>query len=202
GPSHLDTWDLKPGAPKEIRGEFKPIATRVPGISIGEHLPRLAALADRYAIIRSVTHRDNDHAIGAYLALTGYSHPKNAILGIEPPATPQDMPSLGSLVSRLRPTNRPVFSYITLGDLRHFGNNDSLGQNAGCMGRAYDPFTVPFVRPMNGQLDLGLTRVMAKVDAGVIGERRSLREQLDHVEPVLEATADSRSFDGFIRRAL
>ena len=78
--------DLKPDAPREIRGEFKPIATCVPGISITEHLPRLAALAHRYAIIRSVTHRDNDHAIGAYLALTGYSHPKNAILGIEPPA--------------------------------------------------------------------------------------------------------------------
>src|SRR5262249_31622840 len=78
GPSHLDIWDLKPDAPKEIRGEFKPAATCVPGIAITEHLPRLAALADRYAIIRSVTHRDNDHAIGAYLTLTGYSHPKNA----------------------------------------------------------------------------------------------------------------------------
>ena len=103
GPSHLDTWDLKPDAPPEIRGEFKPAATRVPGLAITEHLPRLGALANRYAILRSVTHRDNDHAIGAYLALTGYSHPKHAILGIEPPATPQDMPSLGSVLSKLRP---------------------------------------------------------------------------------------------------
>src|SRR5262245_53746023 len=69
GPSHLDIWDLKPDAPKEIRGEFKPIQTCVPGIQITEHLPRLAKMADRYAVIRSVTHRDNDHAIGAYLAL-------------------------------------------------------------------------------------------------------------------------------------
>src|SRR6202158_2570934 len=102
GPSHLDIWDLKPDAPVEIRGEFQPAATRVPGMAITEHLPRLAALADRYAIIRSVSHRDNDHAIGAYLTLTGYSHPKNAILGIEPPVTPQDMPSLGSVFSKLR----------------------------------------------------------------------------------------------------
>ena len=65
GPSHLDIWDLKPGAPKEIRGEFKPAATNVPGIAITEHLPRLARLANHYAIVRSVTHRDNDHAIGA-----------------------------------------------------------------------------------------------------------------------------------------
>src|SRR5438093_8000863 len=75
GPSHLDILDLKPDAPPEIRGEFKPIPTSVPGVSITEHLPRLAKLADRYTIIRSVNHRDNDHAIGAYLALTGYSHP-------------------------------------------------------------------------------------------------------------------------------
>ena len=71
GPSHLDIWDLKPDAPKEIRGEFKPIATRTPGVSITEHLPRLAALTNRYAILRSVNHRDNDHAIGAYLAPDG-----------------------------------------------------------------------------------------------------------------------------------
>ncbi len=106
------------------------------------------------------------------------------------------------MVSKLRPANGSMFSYVTLGDLRHFGNNDSLGQNAGCLGRAYDPFTVPFVRPMNGELDLGgMTRVMATVDAGSIGNRRQLRDQLDHVAPMLGATADSRSFDGFTRRA-
>src|SRR5262249_48241557 len=139
---HLDTWDLKPNAPKEIRGEFRPMQTSVPGISITEHLPKLGKAARYYTIVRSVNHRDNDHAIGAYLTLTGHSHPKNAILGIEPPASPQDLPSVGSVVAKLRPAEQPVFSYVTLGDLRHFGNNDSLGQNAGCLGKAYDPFTV------------------------------------------------------------
>jgi hypothetical protein len=203
GPSHLEIWDPKPEAPKEIRGEFQPIATSLPGLRISEHLPRLAKLANCYTIVRSVSHRDNDHAIGAYLALTGFSHPKNAILGIEPPASAQDLPSLGSVISKLRPADKSMFSYVTLGDLRHFGNNDSMGQNAGCLGRAYDPFTVPFVRPINGELELGnVTRVMAAMDAGGIGERRLLREQLDRVAPALEATADSRSLDGFTRRAL
>ena len=202
GPSHLDILDLKPDAPPEIRGEFKPAPTSVPGISITEHLPHLARLANDYAIVRSVNHRDNDHAIGAYLALTGYSHPKNAILGIEPPATPQDLPSIGSLVSRLRPTNRPVFSYITLGDLRHFGNNDSLGQNAGCMGRAYDPFTVPFVRPINGSLDIqGVTSVMTQVDGQQLGGRRQLLECMNQIAPALEATAGMRNLDDCSRRA-
>src|SRR5438132_6773646 len=202
GPSHLETWDPKPDAPKEIRGEFQPIATSVPGLTISEHLPRLAGIANRYTVVRSVSHRDNDHAIGTYLALTGYSHPKNAILGIEPAASAQDLPSLGSVVSKLRPADKSMFSYVTLGDLRHFGNNDSMGQNAGCLGRSYDPFTVPFVRPMNGELDFGITQVMAAADTRGIGGRCSLREQLDHVAPLLEATAVSRSFDGFSRRAL
>jgi hypothetical protein len=202
GPSHLDTLDLKPNAPREIRGEFRPIATRVPGITITEHLPRLARLAHRYAIVRSVTHRDNDHAIGAYLALTGYSHPRNDILGIEPPASPQDMPSLGSVVSRLRPARRPVFSYVTLGELRHLGNHDSMGQNAGCLGRTYDPFTVPFERPGQGALNLGgVGSVLAEVDVERMGGRQQLRRRLDRAAPALESAAGARHLDGFTRRA-
>jgi hypothetical protein len=202
GPSHLDIWDLKPNAPKEIRGEFKPGATRVPGMSITEHLPRLAMMANHYAIIRSVNHRDNDHAIGAYLALTGFHHPKNAILGIEPPATPQDMPSLGSVASKLRPAPKSGFSYITLGDLRHFGNNDSMGQNAGCLGKAYDPFTVPFVRPVNGVLDIdGVMSQWTKVDSRRLGGRRQLLARMNRVAPALEATAGMRALDGYTQKA-
>jgi hypothetical protein len=112
------------------------------------------------------------------------------------------MPSLGSVVSRLRPADRPVFSYVTLGDLRHFGNNDSLGQNAGCLGKAYDPFTVPFVRPMTGALDIpGVAGLWAGVDGRRLGRRRQLLEQMDHVAPHLETTAATRSLDGFTRRA-
>lgn len=203
GPSHVDIWDLKPNAPREIRGEFQPAATNVPGIAITEHLPKLARLADRYAIIRSVNHRDNDHAIGAYLALTGYSHPRNDILGIEPPASPQDLPSLGAVMSKLRPADGSMFSFVTLGDLRHFGHNDSMGQNAGCLGRAYDPFTIPFVRPMlNGQLDFTQFRTLwARVDAGRLGSRQQLMERITRAAPALEATADTRALDGYTRRA-
>lgn len=202
GPSHLDIWDLKPDAPKEIRGEFKPIATRVPGIAITEHLPRLAGIADQYALIRSITHRDNDHAIGAYLALTGHSHPKNAILGIEPPASPQDLPSIGSVISKLRPPRKPVFAYVTLGDLRHFGNNDSLGQNAGSLGKVYDPFTVPFRRPLNGTLDMGGVSILATaVDSSRLDGRRRLLKQIERAAPALEAADGMRNLDEYSRRA-
>src|SRR5262245_5662083 len=61
GASHIDTWDLKPNAPAEIRGPYRPIATRVPGVQICELMPRLAKLADRCCFIRSMTHRNADH---------------------------------------------------------------------------------------------------------------------------------------------
>jgi hypothetical protein len=200
GPSHVDMLDLKPDAPAEIRGEFRPMATRVPGVSICEHLPRLARAAQHYTIVRSVNHMDNDHAVGTYLALTGYPHPRSRPLGTEPPASPSDMPSLGSVVSKVRPAS--VFSYITLGDLRHLGHNDSMGQNAGCLGRAYDPYTVPFVRPINGVLDLhGVTSVMADVDDVRLGNRRGLAEQMRQIAPALEDTTGMRNVDSFSRRA-
>jgi hypothetical protein len=202
GPSHLDTFDLKPDAPREVRGDFRPIATSVPGTRISEHLPRLAALAHRYAILRSIGHRDNDHAIGAYLALTGHSHPKNAILGIEPPATPQDMPSMGSVVSKLRGAAVPLLPYVTLGDLRHFGNNDSLGQDAGCLGKIHDPFTVPFVRPLTGALDRqAVESLWAGADRGRCELRRKLLGRIDRPAAGREATRGEKNLDDFTRKA-
>src|SRR3954471_15410617 len=75
GQSQLETWDPKPDAPREVRGEFGAIATAVPGTFLGEHLPRMARLADRYTIVRSVSHDDLDHGSATYQALTGRAHP-------------------------------------------------------------------------------------------------------------------------------
>src|SRR3954471_23447459 len=73
GPSHLDMWDLKPDAPAEVRGEFKPIATTVPGVQLGEHLPRLARHLHRCSLVRSVHHSvNNAHAAAVYTGLTGH----------------------------------------------------------------------------------------------------------------------------------
>src|SRR5437660_310892 len=74
-PSHIDTFDPKPEAPPEVRGEFKPIATKVPGLQVGEHLPRLAARADRYAVVRTLSHRENNHLVATHHVLTGYPQP-------------------------------------------------------------------------------------------------------------------------------
>src|SRR5207247_9503244 len=74
GASQLDTWDMKPDAPAEIRGPYKPIATRVPGIRIGELMPRLAQLADRYCLVRSLTHTNSIHHFAQACMITGQSH--------------------------------------------------------------------------------------------------------------------------------
>jgi hypothetical protein len=76
GPAHQDTWELKPNAPAEYRGEFKPIATKVLGIEIYEYLPRLAKLADRLAIVRSMTHGDVVHTTATHPLLTGHDLPR------------------------------------------------------------------------------------------------------------------------------
>jgi uncharacterized protein (DUF1501 family) len=106
---------------------------------------------------------------------------------------------MGSVVSKLRPADRPIFTYVTLGDLRHFGHNDSLGQGAGCLGRIYDPFTLPFVTRSDGRLDLSsITSVTAEVDAGRLASRRQL---LSGLAPALAQTAGMRDLDRFTRRA-
>ncbi len=106
------------------------------------------------------------------------------------------------MVSKVRPADKPVFSYVTLGDLRHFGNNDSLGQNAGCLGHAYDPFTIPFVRPMNGSLDVnGVTSVLSRVDGGRLAGRRELLDEIGRAAPQFTANPSTRNLDDCAQRA-
>src|SRR5579863_10028915 len=75
GPSHLDTFDMKPDAPSGIRGEFTPIATQQPGLAVTEHLPRFAMVIDRFAQVRSVHHRMKNHNSATYYSLTGHAPP-------------------------------------------------------------------------------------------------------------------------------
>src|SRR3954451_15731337 len=99
--SHHETWDPKPNAPAEYRGLFNPIASAVPGIRIGEHLPRLAGHTDKLAIIRSMHHRSSAHGKGMYWHITG--HPTTAPeLAVNQPPSRLDWPCLGAIVSQYR----------------------------------------------------------------------------------------------------
>src|SRR5262245_35378598 len=110
GPSHLDMWDMKPDAPPEVRGEFKPIATTVPGVQLCEHLPRLARHAHRFALVRSAHHRvSNAHWAAAYFTLTGEDR---GDFTVAIPPGPNDYPAIGSVLAHLRPPERPVVPFV------------------------------------------------------------------------------------------
>jgi hypothetical protein len=103
GPSHQDTFDLKPNAPSEYRGEFKPISTSVPGIQICEHLPELAKRMKDYAIIRGLSHTLADHGIGKKYMLTGNR-----------PSQTLSYPEYGAVVSKVHPSARDLPSYVSI----------------------------------------------------------------------------------------
>ncbi|MGC3968716.1 MAG: DUF1501 domain-containing protein [Pirellulales bacterium] len=99
GQSQFETWDPKPDAPEQIRGEFGTIATSVPGTFFGEYLPQTAKLADRFTVVRSMSHVDLDHGSATYLTLTGKYHRK---ISGNPPPLPTDEPTLGAALRAIR----------------------------------------------------------------------------------------------------
>ncbi len=136
GQSQLETWDPKPEAPAAIRGEFAAIPTAVPGTLVSEHFPRLAQLADRYAIIRSMSHDDLDHGSATYLSLTGRFHTQKSS---NPPPTPSDYPTHGSILARVRPTSRFPYSAVHINGPAYVPLIAGPGQTGGLVARAYDP---------------------------------------------------------------
>jgi hypothetical protein len=140
GPSQHETFDLKPRAPDGVRGLFQPIATNVPGIRICEHLPMLARMADRYVIVRSMTHTGVNHGTSAYHMLTGHIH---ATPGTLRHPSPNDFPSIGCAVSRVGRQPADVPAYVALPSVLHDGDGGEVpGQGPGFLGQRYAPFLV------------------------------------------------------------
>ena len=140
GPTHLDMWDLKPDAPAEIRGEFKPIATSVPGVFFGEHLPRFARQMHRCTLIRSAHHSvNNAHAAAVYCALTG--HDRGEIGG---GARPDDYPAIGSVVGLQRPPAGAVVPHVLLPYITKegAGGPPQPGFFGGWLGKPRDPLII------------------------------------------------------------
>ena len=109
--SHHDTFDMKPEAPKEIRGDFQPISTSIPGYSICEHLPHLASRSSKYAVVRSFSHNDNNHLMSTHHVLTGEKQPGGFFDKV---ASRDDWPSYSSALSYLKPRNDGIPSGINL----------------------------------------------------------------------------------------
>jgi hypothetical protein len=174
GQSQIDMWDMKPHAPAEVRGIFKPIATAVPGTKICEHLPRLAKIAHRYTILRSVTHDDLDHGSATYLALTGRPHPKKSS---NPPALPTDYPTYGSVLQRVQPSKRLPYTAVHVNGPALVPEYVAPGQNAGFLGRACEPLLIG--DPTDEPIALRGLEPLPEVTAGRLAERRALLDALD-----------------------
>lgn len=141
GLSQLDSFDLKPEAPVEIRGEFRPIATRTPGVHICEHLPKLAERSSRFALVRSLTHSTNDHSVGHQIMLSGRSELPP---GFDPNRPrPQDWPSIAALVGYASPVRNNLPPAVILPEkLVHTTGRVIPGAFAGQLGPKWDPWLI------------------------------------------------------------
>jgi hypothetical protein len=138
-PSHVDTFDMKPDAPEAIRGEFQPIATNVPGLAVCEHLPRLATMADRLAVVRSMSHTNLNHLNATHWVLTGQPQPGAFFDKI---ASRGDYPCFASTVDYVRPSPAGIPSGVTLPTYLMEGPLVWPGQHAGFLGARHDPWHI------------------------------------------------------------
>ena len=196
GNSHIDTFDLKPGAPAEIRGPFQPIPTTVPGITVCEHLPRVARRMHRILQVRSVRHADTIHDPAVYLTLTGRRHP-TPLGGLT--VSPDDAPHVGSLFAALDRTRTPVPKVVELPETMRMEARTLPGQNAGWLGTSAGPFRVA-VTPA-GEVAPPDVALPPGVDADRLLLRGNLRAALDARLAALERDA-AVGFDAARRQAL
>ena len=181
GNPHTDTFDMKPDAPLEIRGEFKPISTNVPGIQVCEHLPFTARQADKYTILRSMKSKENNHERAINYLLTGYL-----------PLPTLEFPSMGSVISKELGAKNGMPPYVAV-------PNTFPSYGAGFLGGAYNPFIAGDANVSGYRVrDLALP---ADVDWSRVGNRKYLLNQMDAKFKAIEASPDFSAMDAFEQRA-
>lgn len=178
GPSHLDMWDMKPDAPEGIRGEFQPIDTRVPGLQVSQHLPRLATAMRHFSVVRSMHHSvNNAHALAVYTSLTGHDRgDNNAIVG----SAGVDYPSIGSTMAALRPPEAATVANVSLPYITKegAGGPPQPGFFGGLLGKAYDPLFV-LNDPNAANFSVPELTLLGEVPVERLSGRRRLRGTLD-----------------------
>jgi hypothetical protein len=197
GPSHLDTLDPKPGTPDAIRGEFKPIQTRVPGLIISERLPNLARVADKFALVRSVHHAMKNHNPAAYYSLTGHAPPLDDIRLRE---TADLFPTYGSVVDKLAPAKNGMPSFVAFPHVLRDGAI-TPGQHASFLGKAHNPLFVG-EDPNSADFRLPELSLPANLPIARLENRREVLRMIDRQAELLEISALARGIDAFYDKAL
>jgi hypothetical protein len=198
GASHLDTFDPKPSAPAEIRGEFAAIKTNVPGIHISEHLPRLARLADTFALVRGVHHTRSSHNPGAYYSLTG-REPLTDLVTANAAAT--DFPHPGSIVDYLQRGERKSPPFVALPTMIADGPFRTPGEFAGFLGKMYDPLWI-LADPNAADFNVEQLTLPAELDVERVHERRSILRELDAKSRMAERVAAVQGMNDYRGRAI
>ncbi|MFO0904089.1 MAG: DUF1501 domain-containing protein [Pirellulales bacterium] len=221
GPSQLETFDLKPNAPEQIRGPFRPIACRTPELLIGEHLPRTADVSDKFCVVRTMSHSFNDHSGGGHYLQTGRRWHVPIGAGFSP--TPRDWPSVGSIVEYVDQQQlglaRPLPSYMvvpnSLGRLQEKGQYPRPGEHAGWLGLRYNPLTTqvekrsltdnPYWRDCtDDELNFQIAGMTAREGLTLdrLQGRQSLLDQFQAERERLDRLSGAGQFDAFRQRAL
>ena len=197
GPAHQDIWDMKPDAPAEVRGEFKPIKTNVSGIEICEHIPKLAQMADKYALVRSVSHQDNGHGSAMSAGFTGWPHP---MPNTNPIPSAADYPAYGSVIARLKPPAQPLPPFVCVGGTQFECGNQIPGQRAGFLGPTYEPFIVD---GDPNKKDFRVPELTLPPDFNTLrlDRRRSLLQAVEHTARMTERGAPAQALDSAQRHA-
>ncbi|MCX7409490.1 MAG: DUF1501 domain-containing protein [Planctomycetales bacterium] len=190
GASHIDTWDMKPNAPLEYRGEFHPVATSAPGIELCEHLPHLAKQAHHLAVVRSLGdfHRGTgDHHAGYYTNLTGHSPDPtfHRLLNARTPY-PTDWPSMASVVAMKRPPHPSLPNAITLPQKEGAPEYTRPGQFAARLGIEYDPLFVDGSRAKPLDFTVPALTLQGKITREQVASRRELLATLDRAQQSAE----------------
>ena len=197
GPSHVDMFDMKPDAPEKIRGPHKPISSNVPGISVSEHLPRVAQVMDKVTLVRSMHHGMKNHNSASYYALTGHAPPVDDIRLRD---SLELFPAYGSVVDHLSPGGAGMPTFVAYPYVIRDGAV-TPGQHASFLGKKHDPFLVT-EDPNGKNFRLPELSLPGNLSLGRLEDRRELQRLVDRQSRLLEDSAAAQGLDAYYDKAL
>ncbi len=202
GPSQLDTFDMKPSAPDNIRGPFKPISTQVPGLHISEHFQRMSPIMDKVAVIRSLAHDDPAHLSSGHATVTGQLAP--VLKSDKDPPSSKDSPHIGSVMSKLFPAPPTLPSFVMLPWKAYHPSapgGQAPGQHGGWLGSAYDPLLVGG-DPNDAKWQVPALKLQDGVTPELLANRYALLKELDLQRSELDRAASVERLTGHQAKAV
>ncbi len=196
GPSHLETFDMKPEGPSDSRGQFKPISSSLDGVQVCEHLPRFAQVMDRCTLVRSLTHKFRNHNPPGYYGLSGHAPPSDDQRLRD---TPDLFPHCGSVVSLLKPSPKEIPSFVAMPASIRDGSVVP-GQHASFLGKQYDPLLI-LQDPNDRNFRLPELSLPQGLSVERLQDRRGLLEMLDRQTKEIERLPAARGLQTFHERA-